>query len=66
MSFQTAIDRLKRVQSNYALQALKKVGDDDKSEFAYGQRSGVVIGLEFAIEELQKLQSEEDAHDTTL
>lgn len=44
----TIIDLLKRDQVNYAKESLKR--PDKGNAFEYGQRSGIVLGLERAMD----------------
>lgn len=51
------LNKLKARQAQYALESLKAPGD--KTEFEYGRRVGVVLGIEMAIEELLNMVAEE-------
>lgn len=52
---------LKEEQARYALAALKQPNQRD--EFEYGHRSGVIAGLERAIDTLLKGVEEENSRD---
>lgn len=61
---QILLARLKAEQQQYALQALQL--PNLRTEFEYGQRSGVIAGLEKAIEVLIGLVKEERDDDKDL
>ena len=61
---QILLARLKAEQQQYALQALQF--PNLRTEFEYGQRSGVIAGLEKAIEVLIGLVKEERDDDKDL
>lgn len=58
------LNRLKAVQTEYAIQALKLPGN--KNEFDYGYRCGYVAGLDAAVNVLLTLLDEEKRDDKDL
>ena len=57
MNEKTLIGRLKKAQQELALHALLRPAQKDL--FTLGQASGMVIGLEAAVDEVLKILSEE-------
>lgn len=61
---QALLNRLKELQRSYALESLQKPNLRDA--FEYGHRSGVIHGLEMAVELLINLVKEERDDDPDL
>lgn len=61
---QALLNRLKDEQQRYALEALMK--PTEKSSFEYGQRSGMVLGLEEAVRILLDIIDNHEKHGANL